>query len=86
MEKWLLVGIAIALAMVIPISTFAVSNWHCCINPSCQECANDLLGCNCELKEKLGMQVCNECSAHGCGMDAADMEEMHQQQGGCDAR
>ncbi|HKZ49704.1 MAG TPA: hypothetical protein VJ110_01745 [Candidatus Nanoarchaeia archaeon] len=85
MNKWLLVGIAVSLLIAIPATAFAVSNWNCCIEPSCTECANDVLGCDCELREKLGMEVCGECSAAGCGQHE-EMQGPHEQstKGGCD--
>ena len=70
MEKWAIMAISIvALAIFLPTVAFAVTNWHCCTQQGCTECASDVLGCNCELKEKLRMEVCSQCAAHGCGSE-----------------
>jgi len=75
LKKNILILVGILLAVLVPAGVFAAANWHCCIEPSCMECTEDLLGCNCDLREKLGMEVCSECSAAGCGLHKEIKEE-----------
>jgi len=56
-----------ALVIFILLVNFVVANWHCCKPEGCHDCVDDFLGCNCELREKLGMQVCDDCKESGCG-------------------
>lgn len=58
-----------ALVAFVLMSNFVVSNWHCCKSSGCDDCDTDFFGCNCELREKLGFEVCEECKDAGCGND-----------------
>lgn len=68
-RKPIFLVILVSLVVFIFVANFVVANWHCCKPEGCHDCINDIFGCNCELREKLGMEVCDDCKEAGCGME-----------------